>query len=117
MANKMKSKMIFNKDLSEVFDKLDISLREFKREQNSKFKSKIKELKLDYSDKTLLLDIISDKWYPHSFLFQIRNRIIKEFGRKYSLSVKDVIIYNYEIKFPIDNPPLTKISIPFVDNI
>ncbi|MHA1311903.1 MAG: serine--tRNA ligase [Candidatus Helarchaeota archaeon] len=116
MTSVLKSRYLFNVELSKISDKIKFFIENFMKDKEDKLRQQIK-FKLDFQKKEMILDIIFKVGYPHSILFNLRNEIIKNFGREYKLSVEKIDIDYYEIEFELEKEPLKEISIPFVDDI
>ncbi|TFF88998.1 MAG: serine--tRNA ligase [Promethearchaeota archaeon] len=116
MTSNLKSVYTFNKDISDYLNEIKTFFKDFKKDKEEKLNQKI-EFNLNFEEYKLYLTIVFEIGYPHTLLFHIRNLILKKFGRKYKLTVKEISITYYEIEFSLDKKPLTPLNVPYVDEI
>ncbi|NVM31541.1 MAG: serine--tRNA ligase [Candidatus Helarchaeota archaeon] len=118
MKAKLKSVYTFNTDISDYFKEIKGLLIDIKEKQEEKKEGKPIIFNIEQKGKKLHLEIIYvDRSYPHQLLFEIRNRIKTEFGKKYHLTIKELEVPLYEIEFELDKEPLAPFELPFVDEI
>jgi hypothetical protein len=106
----------FNKDILNYEGQLKNFINEFRIDKEKKLKQDIK-FNLEFNAENMLLEITFESGYPHTILFHLRNEILKNFGRKYSLTIKNIIVKHYKLEFKIDKEVINTISIQYVDKL
>ncbi|TFF85320.1 MAG: hypothetical protein EU551_04320, partial [Promethearchaeota archaeon] len=116
MTSTLKAIYEFNKDISNYQGELKNFINEFRIDKEKKLKQDI-QFKLEFNGDNLILEITFESGYPHTILFHLRNEILKNFGRKYSLTIKNISVKYYKLEFQLDKEAINPISIPYVDEL
>ncbi len=117
--------MIFNLhaqyNLSIDGTSLQHEFEQFLKRINSTILKKEKEKTADITEyhihkNTISLTIKSESSLrPHSVLLQIKNELVKEFGKQHHVGVREIRIPQYTIEFDLEKKPQQPVTIPFAD--
>jgi len=117
MEFNLKARFAFSGDISSKKDEINqfisqISNQFLKNDETNK--STIEILELEKS--SFIFNIKSEGVFrPHNVILQIKNYISKEFGKKYHIGIREIIVESYQISFELEKDVLKKFSIPFAD--
>ena len=109
----LKTTFVFSGEITSIKENIETFVEEHRKAL------KEKEASLDILD--LKKNILSLKLTstgslrPHNMLLHLKNLMVKEFGKKYHLGIREIKIDYYKIVFEIEKKPLKKVVIPFAD--
>jgi seryl-tRNA synthetase len=107
----------FSKDISSFKSEIKnfiLHLNENLINKDGVVQSTIKNIKINQNN--FYFDIISKgDFRPHNSILQIKNSIIKKFGKKYQVGIRSITIKSYDIELFLDKEPKKEIQIPFAE--
>ncbi|MHA1144846.1 MAG: serine--tRNA ligase [Candidatus Helarchaeota archaeon] len=116
MPSTLKAEFLFNKDISAQIKEIKQFLDEFKTGLEKKHAQKDMKFTVSHEKDKLKLEIFYDTGFPHAVLFQLRNKLNQNFGKKHRLTVKKVVVSHYKLQFGLEKSPLHDFTIPYVDD-